>query len=49
MRQWRVLFTVNGVRTETVVQALTQLLALMMLKAMFARTDAHAFNALEIR
>jgi hypothetical protein len=48
MRKWRVLFTIEGVRTETVVSAPSQLQALMIVMAQYAGTDAHAFNAIEI-
>lgn len=48
MRKWRILFTLNGIRTETIVTASSQLLALMIVKAQDAGTDAHAFNAIEI-
>lgn len=48
MRKWRVLLTVNGVQTETIVHAATQYLAIMIAKAQFAGTDAHNFNAIEI-
>jgi hypothetical protein len=48
MRKWRILFTLNGIRTETVITAPSQLLALMIAKAMYAGTDAHGFNAIEI-
>ena len=48
MKRFRVLFTLNGIRTETVISARSQLQALMIVKAMFAGTDAHGFNAIEI-
>jgi hypothetical protein len=48
MRKWRVLLTVNGVRTETVVAAPSQLQAILIVKAQYAGTDAHAFNAIEL-
>jgi hypothetical protein len=48
MKKWRVLFTLNGIRTETVVSAPSQLQALMIVRALYAGTDAHAFNAIEI-
>ena len=46
MRKWRILFTVNGVRTETVITAPSQLQALTIAKAMFP--EASSFNAIEI-
>lgn len=46
MRKWRILLTVNGVRTETVISAPSQLQALMIAKTMFPQ--ASAFNAIEI-
>lgn len=46
MRKWRILLTVNGVRTETVISAPSQLQALMIAQAMFPQ--ASAFNAIEI-
>jgi hypothetical protein len=48
MRKWQILFTLNGIQTETVITAPSQLQALMIAKAMYAGTDAHAFNAIEI-
>jgi hypothetical protein len=48
MRKWRILFTLNGIRTETIIHAPTQLQAIMIAKALYAGTDAHAFNAIEI-
>jgi hypothetical protein len=48
MKKWRILFTLNGIRTETIITAPSQLLALMIVKAQYAGTDAHAFNAIEI-
>ena len=48
MKKWRVLFTLNGIRTETIITAPSMLLALMLVKAQYAGTDAHAFNAIEI-
>ena len=48
MKKWRVLFTVHGIRTETIITAPSQLLAIMIVKAQYAGTDAHAFNAIEI-
>jgi hypothetical protein len=46
MRKWRVLFTLNGIRTETFLCAPSQLQALMIAKAMYK--DATGFNAIEI-
>jgi hypothetical protein len=48
MRKWRVILTLNGVRTETIIHAATQYQAIMLAKAQFAGTDAHNFNAIEI-
>ena len=48
MKKWRVLFTLKGIRTETIITAPSMLLALMIVKAQYASTDAHAFNAIEI-
>lgn len=48
MKKWRVLFTLKGIRTETIIMAPSQLLAIMIVKGQYAGTDAHAFNALEI-
>jgi hypothetical protein len=38
----------NGIRTETIITAPSQLQAIMIAKAQFAGTDAHDFNAIEI-
>ena len=46
MRKWRILFTLKGVRTETVISAPSQLQALMIAKAMFP--EASSFNAIEV-
>ena len=46
MKKWRILFTLHGIRTETVISAPSQLQALMIAKAMYK--DATNFNALEI-
>lgn len=48
MRKWRVLFTLNGIRTQTIITAPSQLQAIRIAKAQFAGTDAHDFNAIEI-
>jgi hypothetical protein len=48
MKKWRVLFTLNGIPTETIIMAPSQLQGLMIVKAQFAGTDAKAFNAIEI-
>jgi hypothetical protein len=49
MKQWRVRLTLNGIRLETILSAPSQLLAIMLAKAQYAGTDAHDFNAFEIR
>ena len=46
MRKWRILFTLHGIRTETVLCAPSQLQALMIAKAMYPA--ASSFNAIEI-
>jgi len=46
MRKWKILLTVNGVRTETVISAPSQLQALMIAKAMYPQ--ASSLNAIEI-
>ena len=46
MRKWRIIFTLHGIRTETVISAPSQLQALMIAQAMFP--EATSFNALEI-
>ena len=46
MRKWRILFTLHGIRTETVLCAPSQLQAIMIAKAMYK--DATDFNAIEI-
>ena len=45
MRKWRILLTLNGIRTETVITAPSQLQALMIAKAMYPQ--ASSFNAIE--
>jgi len=49
MRKWRVLFTLKGIRTETIITAPSQMQAIMIAKAQYAGTDAHDFNAIEIQ
>jgi len=46
MKKWRILFTLRGIRTETVLYASSQLQALMIARAMFE--DATNFNAIEV-
>ena len=46
MRKWRIIFTLRGIRTETVISAPSQLLALYVAKTMYS--DATNFNAIEI-
>lgn len=46
MKKWRILLTVNGVRTETVISAPSQLQAIMIAKAMYP--SASSFNAIAI-
>ena len=46
MRKWRILLTLNGIRTETVISAPSQLQALMIAKAMYP--NATGLNAIEI-
>lgn len=46
MRKWRILITLKGVRTETVISAPSQLQALMIAKAMYP--EASSFNAIEV-
>jgi hypothetical protein len=48
MKKWRVRFTIHGIRTETIMSAPSQLLAIMLVKAQYAGTDAHDFNAIQI-
>ena len=48
MKKWRVLFTLNGIRQETIINAPSQLMAIMLAKAQYAATDAHDFNAIEV-
>ena len=46
MKKWRILFTLHGIRTETVITAPSQLQALMIAKAMYP--EASSFNAIEL-
>jgi len=46
MKKWRILFTLRGIRTETVLSAPSQLQALMIARAMFK--DATHFNAIAV-
>jgi hypothetical protein len=46
MKKWKILLTLKGVRTETVISAPSQLQALMLAKAMYPQ--ASSFNAIEI-
>lgn len=48
MKKWRVLFTLQGRRLETIIHAPSQLQAILMAKAGYAGTDAHDFNAIEL-
>ena len=47
MKKWRILFTLQGKRLETVIHAPSQLLAILMAKAQYP--EATNFNAIEIR
>jgi hypothetical protein len=46
MRKWKILFTLNGLRTETVIAAPTQVQALLIAKAMLP--GATGLNAIEL-
>jgi hypothetical protein len=47
MKKWRILFTLRGQRLETIIDAPSQLRALMIAKAQYP--EARNFNALEVR
>jgi len=46
MKKWRILFTLNGVRLETIISAPSQLRAIMLAKAQYP--GGSSFNAIEI-
>ena len=46
MKKWRILFTLNGIRLETIIYAQSQLRALMIAKAQYP--GGSSFNAIEI-
>jgi hypothetical protein len=46
MKKWRVLFTLDGVRLETIIYAPSQLRAIMLAKAQYPQ--ATSINAIEI-